>query len=191
MGIKVGVLAFQGDVAEHIEAFKRAGAEAFPIKKVEDLDKIDALSLPGGESTTISRFLKEEKFFEAIPQRYYEGLGIFATCAGMILLANEVVGNSVESMKLLNIKVKRNAYGRQKDSFEADVILGFDSKPFRAVFIRAPRILEVGNGVEVVSEIEGEPIMVRSGRVLAASFHPELTDDLRIHKYFLKMLKRG
>lgn len=190
MGIKVGVLAFQGDVSEHIEAFRRAGADPFPLKKAEDLDKVDALSLPGGESTTISRFLKEEKFFEVIPQKYHEGMAIFATCAGMILLSKEVVGNSVESMSLLDIKVRRNAYGRQKDSFEENILLEFDKKPFLAVFIRAPRIVEVGKKVDVISKFNGEPVMVQSGKILAASFHPELTEDTRIHKYFLKMMKR-
>ncbi len=190
MSVKVGVLAFQGDVSEHIEAFRKAGADPFPLKKAEDLDRIDALSLPGGESTTISRFLKEGKFYEIIPQKYSEGMAIFATCAGMILLSKEVIENSVESMGLINIKVKRNAYGRQRDSFEESIFLEFDNKPFTAIFIRAPRIVEVGNGVSVISKFNEEPVLVQSGKILAASFHPELTDDLRIHRYFLKMVEK-
>lgn len=189
--MRIGVLRFQGDVREHVDYFKKAGAVAFPVASLEDLKKADALSIPGGESTTISKFVFKEGFHEAIKEFVAEGKAVFATCAGLILLSKEIVGNSVDSLGLLDISVLRNAYGRQKDSFEADLTLSFDpARPLRGVFIRAPRISRVGSSVEVVAELDGEPVMVRQGRMLAATFHPELTDDLRVAKYFIESVCR-
>ncbi|MCX7832246.1 MAG: pyridoxal 5'-phosphate synthase glutaminase subunit PdxT [Actinobacteria bacterium] len=190
--MKVAVLRFQGDVYEHLKYFAAAGAETFSVKNARELENADALVLPGGESTTISKFLFEEGFDEAIKKMIEEGKGIFATCAGLILLANEVFGNQVKSLSLLNISVLRNAYGRQKDSFEAGISLKFDSeREFTGVFIRAPKITRVGHEVEVLGELDNEPVLVRQGKILAATFHPELTEDLRIAKYFLSEVCGG
>lgn len=190
--MKVAVLRFQGDVYEHIKYFNEAGAEAFPVISAKQLTDADALVLPGGESTTISKFLFEEGFDDVIKKMVEKGKGIFATCAGLILLAREVVGNQVRSLSLLNISVLRNAYGRQKDSFEAGVSLKFDKeREFTGVFIRAPKIIKLGPEVKVLGELDGEPVLVRQGKILAATFHPELTDDLRIAKYFLKDICGG
>lgn len=185
MSIKVGVLAIQGDIREHVSAFERAGAESFPVKKKVDFDKIDALSLPGGETTTISKILKAESLDTVIKQRYREGMSIFATCAGLILLAKNVKNSKVNVLGLLDIKVLRNGYGRQKDSFEADIKLSFEDKPFKGIFIRAPRIIESGSTI-VIGQMNGKPVLIEQKGILAAEFHPELTEDVRIHKYFIE-----
>lgn len=183
--MRVGILSFQGDVREHARAFTEVGAEVFLLKTPEQLDSADAVSFPGGESTTIFKFLSSEGFldyFKANPDHP----PVFATCAGAILVAARVTSNLVKGMGLLNIEVERNAYGRQRESFEADIKLEFSpEEPFRAVFIRAPRIVSTGEGVEVLARYNGDPVLVRSEKVLAATFHPELVSDLRIHQYFV------
>lgn len=183
--MRVGILSFQGDVREHARAFQRLGAEVFQLKSPEQMNEADAVSFPGGESTTIYRFLKSEGFVEYFSQKD-QFPPIFATCAGAILLAREVRPNLVKGLGLIDIEVERNAYGRQRESFEADITLEFSpEKPFRAVFIRAPKITGLGEGVEVLARLGDDPVLVRSDRVLVATFHPELVDDLRIHRYFV------
>lgn len=188
----VGILALQGAVREHQRAVRRCGAQAIPVKRPDELALVDALIIPGGESTTIGKLMAEYGFLEPIRRRAAEGLAIFGTCAGMILLAKETVEGSENLLGLMDIKVGRNAFGRQADSFEADIsINGFEPPDFPAVFIRAPRIEETGAGLEVLADFEGRAVLARQGRFLACSFHPELTDDLRLHRYFLENVMKG
>jgi len=182
----VGVLSLQGAVEEHLKMIKRCGFEGIKVKTVEDLEKVDRLIIPGGESTTIGKLAKIYGLDQEINKRGREGMPIFGTCAGMILLANKVVGNEQVRFKLIDIEVERNAFGRQVDSFEADLnIENFKGKPFRAVFIRAPYIKKIGRGVKILAKFKGKIVMAREKNILVSSFHPELNDDLRIHKYFL------
>jgi len=182
----VGVLSLQGAVEEHLRMIKRCGFEGVKVKTVEDLGKVDRLIIPGGESTTIGKLAKIYGLDREIGKRGREGMPIFGTCAGMILLANKVVGNEQIRFNLIDIEVERNAFGRQVDSFEVDLnIVNFTGKPFRAVFIRAPYIKKVGREVNILAEFKGKIVMARQKNILVSSFHPELTDDLRVHKYFL------
>ena len=187
----IGVLAMQGAFREHEQALAGCGAQTVQIRRPEQLAGIDALVIPGGESTTIAKMMKESGLFEQVREMGEEGLPVFGTCAGMILLAREIEGSEQPRVGLMNIKVKRNAYGRQVDSFEEDLeipVLG--EKKFRAVFIRAPQILEAKSGVDVLARQDGKIVLAREKNFLAAAFHPELTDDLRLHKYFLEMVKK-
>jgi 5'-phosphate synthase pdxT subunit len=190
VGAKIGVLALQGDVSEHIEAFRNAiiasgsskDLEIVTVRKKQDLDAIDALALPGGESTTISRLIDRKDLYQALVE--FEG-GIFATCAGMVVMAQEVDDPGVHSLGLLDISIRRNAFGRQRESFEADLkISGFD-RPFRAVFIRAPVADHTGAGVRVLCTMKEGVVALEQGRHLALSFHPELVNDPRLHLLFL------
>jgi len=182
----VGVLSLQGAVEEHLRMIKRCGFEGVKVKTVGDLKKVDRLIIPGGESTTIGKLAKIYGLDQEISKRGREGMPIFGTCAGMILLANKVVGNEQIRFKLIDIEVERNAFGRQVDSFEADLkIENLNGKLFRAVFIRAPYIRKIGSNVKVLAKFKGKIIMARQKNILVSSFHPELTDDLRVHKYFL------
>jgi pyridoxal 5'-phosphate synthase pdxT subunit len=185
--MKVGVLGLQGDVREHVRALDAAGATAVPVKHPDDLEMVDALVLPGGESTTISKLLRRFELLDPIRSRAQAGMPLYGTCAGMILMARKVVDDDdVEGgLGLMDAGVRRNAYGRQVDSFEADLdVVGLD-EGFRAVFIRAPLVEEVGDRVEVLAEFEGSPVLLRQGNLLASSFHPEMTDDARLHRLFL------
>jgi 5'-phosphate synthase pdxT subunit len=185
--MRVGVLALQGAFREHQKALESCGVETEQIRKPEQLDRISALVIPGGESTTMGKLLIEFNLFEPVKKFGEQGLPIFGTCAGMILLAKEIAGSNQPRLGLMDITVERNAYGRQVDSFEADLdipVLG--DKPFRAVFIRAPYILNVDNNVEALTSFDQKIIFARQGRFLAAAFHPELTGDLRVHRYFLE-----
>ena len=175
---RIGVLALQGAFREHVRALRAAGAEVVEVRLPEQLDGLDGLVIPGGESTTIAKLARLYGLEEAI--RSF-ARPIFGTCAGMILLDRRHLG-------LADIEVARNAYGRQVASFEADLELGGDERPFRGVFIRAPRVRDIGSRVEVLAELDGEPVLVRDGAVLAAAFHPELTDDPRIHERFLELV---
>jgi 5'-phosphate synthase pdxT subunit len=177
--LRIGVLALQGAFREHVRSLERLGAEAIEVRLPEELDGLDGLVIPGGESTTIMRLAELYGLDEAI--RRFRG-AVFGTCAGMIVLDREHLG-------VADLVVDRNAYGRQVRSFEADVELAGDDLPLRGVFIRAPRIRELGAGVDVVGELEGEPVLIRDGRFLLASFHPELTNDLRVHELFLQMVR--
>ena len=190
MGVKVGVLALQGDVAEHIAAFREAladrpGSFVVPVRHVEDVAGLDALAIPGGESTTISRLIGKNGLYE--PLAGFEG-GIFATCAGMVLIADRVDDPRVRTLSLVPMHVARNAFGRQVDSREAMLEVAGLAEPFRAVFIRAPVATEVGGGVEVLARIPEGIVAVRSGRHMAFAFHPELGGDLRLHRMFLEGL---
>jgi 5'-phosphate synthase pdxT subunit len=177
--LRIGVLALQGAFREHAQALRRLGADVVEVRRPEELEGLDGLVLPGGESTTIMRLARIYGLDEAI-REYREP--IFGTCAGMIVLDREHLG-------LADLVVDRNAYGRQVRSFEADVELVGEERPLHGVFIRAPRIRDVGADVEVLGELEGEPVLVREGRLLLASFHPELTDDPRVHELFLDMVR--
>ena len=174
----IGVLALQGAFREHARALRLAGAEVVEVRLPEQLDGLDGLVIPGGESTTITKLAAQYGLDEAI--RLF-GRPIFGTCAGMILLDRTHLG-------LADVEVARNAYGRQVASFEADVLIAGEDEPFRGVFIRAPRVRDVGPQVEVLAELDGEPVLLRDGRVLVAAFHPELTDDARIHRQFLDLV---
>ena len=183
----IGVLAFQGDFNRHIQAFTHIGAQAKEVRSVSDLSGIDALVIPGGESTTIGMLMKTFGLLEPVRRAIIKGMPVLGTCAGLILLSKEVDEKNQHRLGVLNIDVYRNAYGRQVDSFEADIripILGAD--PFRGVFIRAPIISSVSEDVEILSRFENNPVLVRTGCIIAASFHPELTEDLRLHRYFLE-----
>jgi pyridoxal 5'-phosphate synthase pdxT subunit len=186
--VKVGVLGLQGDVREHMRALEAAGATTVSVKHPDDLSIVDAMVLPGGESTTISKLLNRFELLEPIRERAGDGMPVYGTCAGMILMAKNVVDDDgIESLGLLDVTVTRNAYGRQVDSFEADLdVAGLDA-PYRAVFIRAPVVESVGDNVQVLAEFDGSPVLVRQGQLLASSFHPEMTDDRRVHELFLEV----
>jgi pyridoxal 5'-phosphate synthase pdxT subunit len=178
--VKIGVLALQGNFREHAAMLRRLGADVVEVRKPEELDGLDGLVIPGGESTAIGRLVRIYGLEEAL--RRFER-PVFGTCAGMILLARDGLLGRVE------IGVRRNAYGRQVASFEADLDLGGEAEPLRGVFIRAPQVEEAGPDVEVLAELDGEPVLLRDGRYLVASFHPELTDDTRVHERFLAMVR--
>ena len=187
--MKIGVLGLQGDVREHARALETAGAAPVIVKHPTELDDVDALVLPGGESTTIGLLLHRYGLLEPLRARVDAGMPAYGTCAGMILMAREVVGDDDAPFRIpsLALTVRRNAYGRQIDSFEADLdVAGFD-EPFHAVFIRAPVVEDVGEGVEVLAESDGRPVLVRQGRLLASSFHPEMAGDARIHEMFVSL----
>jgi 5'-phosphate synthase pdxT subunit len=188
--MKIGVLASQGDFAEHIITLKKLNVETVAVRLPGDLAGVDGLVIPGGESTTISRLMAADDLRQAIAGRAAAGMPIFGTCAGMILIAREITGNHAMSLDLMDIKVRRNAFGRQLESFEAELdIPAIGAEPFHAVFIRAPLIEACRDGVEVLARLEnGTIVAARQGRLLAASFHPELTDDLRFHRYFLEIV---
>lgn len=190
--MKVGVLALQGDFDKHRDMFHSLGVETLPVKYAGDLDQVDGLVIPGGESTTIRRLLVRSSMWEQLQYRIEEGLPVFGTCAGLILLSRNVVPEEEGyGLGVLPITVERNAYGRQRESFEAPVSLSFDPEPITGVFIRAPRILDAGEA-EVIGRIDGdEPVLVRFRNVLGATFHPELTEDSRIHRYFLTMVEEA
>ena len=177
--MKIGVLAVQGNFREHVSMLRRLGAEAVEVRKPEELDDLDGLVVPGGESTAIARLVRLYGLEEAI--RAF-GRPLFGTCAGMILLDRRHLG-------LLDLEVSRNAYGRQVASFEADLELAGEEEPLRGIFIRAPRVAEIGPEVDVLAELDGEPVLLRQGRVLVAAFHPELTDDTRVHERFLDLVR--
>jgi len=186
----VGVLALQGAFREHQAAFEACGAKTVQVRKVHHLEGVEALVIPGGESTTIGKLLADYRLLEPIARLGREGMPVFGTCAGLILLAKDISGSEQPRLGLMDCTVERNAFGRQVDSFEADLdipVLG--ETPFRGVFIRAPYITRVGEGVEVLAEYGGKIVFARQGNILAAAFHPELTSDLRVHKYFLGMCK--
>jgi 5'-phosphate synthase pdxT subunit len=190
---KVGVLALQGDVPEHLKVLRSivGSSRAIEIRSVEDLSSVKAIALPGGESTTLSRLLDETGLREPLRERARRDLSILATCAGLILIAREVEksphGRDPKPLGLMDVSVKRNDYGRQAESFETNLeVMGLEGGEFSAAFIRAPRIVKVGKSVQVLASIEQEPVMVRSGNLWGLTFHPEIGDDRRIHSYFLR-----
>ena len=192
MDVTIGVLALQGDVREHVEAIRKAGGVAVPVKTREEIAQVDGLIIPGGESTTVGKLLDRFGLMDDVRQFPADGKPIFGTCTGMILLAKEIEGSVQPRLGLLDVTVRRNAFGRQVDSFEEDLpIAGIDGPPVRAVFIRAPFITEVRPGVEILAEVDGHPVLVREHDLLAAAFHPELTDDTRVHRLFLEMVREA
>lgn len=182
--VKVGVLALQGDFREHMKILEKIGAFPFEVRLKRELEKAEAIVVPGGESTTILTLMKENNLFDGVRNLCLEGMPCFGTCAGIILLSKESPGIE-NTLGLVNIRVRRNAYGRQRESFEEDIELSWSGEPFRGVFIRAPRIEKVWGDVQVLGRIKDEPVLVRQGNVIGATFHPELTEDTRVHKYFL------
>jgi len=188
--MKIGILGFQGGIEEHERMLKQLGVETHRIRYIQDLDKIDAVVLPGGESTTMGIFLHNSGLLKPLKEAVEKGMPVLATCAGLILLAQEVEGLSFASLKVLPIRVRRNAYGRQKESFTTQINLSFDkAKPFPGVFIRAPKIEKtLGGKVEALSLLEEQPVMVQYGKIIGCTFHPELTPDTRVHKYFLQVI---
>jgi pyridoxal 5'-phosphate synthase pdxT subunit len=177
--MKIGILAVQGDFREHAAMLRRVGAEPVEVRKPEQLEELDGLVIPGGESTAIMRLVRIYGLEDAL-RRFSRP--VFGTCAGMILLDRDHLG-------LVDLAVRRNAYGRQVASFEADLALEGEDEPLRGVFIRAPRVADAGPDVEVIAEHDGEPVLLRDGRFLVASFHPELTDDTRVHELFLDLVR--
>jgi 5'-phosphate synthase pdxT subunit len=193
VGVRIGVLDLQGDVSEHTGAFRQALAEAgllegsdvITVRRAEQIPACDGIAIPGGESTTISKLIDKNRMRR--PLEEFRG-GIFATCAGLIVVAREVPDPRVRPLGLLDIDVERNAFGRQKDSFEADLPMKGLDTPFHAVFIRAPVISRVGEKVEVLATVDGTPVAVRQGKHLGLAFHPELSGDTRVHRMFLREL---
>ncbi len=191
--MKIGVLGLQGDVRDHAAALDRAGATPMIVKKPEDVAAVDGLIIPGGESTTIGKLLDRFGLLEPIRERAERDLPLYGTCAGAILMARDIVGRQTAPHRIpvLDIAVRRNAYGRQVDSFESDLAVDRFDGPFRAVFIRAPVIERVGDEVEVLAQADGAPVLVRHGRHLASTFHPEMTGDNRVHSLFVSMIDQG
>ncbi len=189
--MKIGVLALQGDFALHTEALERCGAEPVLVRKPEELADLDGLVIPGGESTTLLRLMDAWNFVPAIEKFHAAGKPIFGTCAGLILLARDVSSPSQFSLGLIDVGVERNAYGRQRESFEAraTATLGGTPAQIELVFIRAPRIRRVGPGVQTLVTHAGDPVMAQQGTVLVAAFHPELTADLTVHRYFCELVR--
>ena len=185
--MKIGVLGLQGDFIEHIAVLKGLGVETVDVRLPGELDDLGGLIIPGGESTTISKLMRDFKFTQKVRRMGENGFPIFGTCAGMIMLAKRITDNTIEPLGLMNMTVNRNAFGRQVDSFEADIpvsVLG--EKPFHCVFIRAPIVEAVGDGVEVLARLpNGTIVAAKQGKCLALAFHPELTPDPRFHQYFL------
>lgn len=186
----VGVLALQGDVREHLHALAQVGADAVPIRRASELDDIDGLIIPGGESTTIAKLARTFEVFEPLVGRVKTGMPVLGTCAGMVLLADSILDGAEgqETFGGLDITVRRNAFGRQVDSFEADVDFTILDEPVHAVFIRAPWVEAVGDGVEILAELEGHPVAVRQGPLMATAFHPEWGGDIRVHGLFVDSL---
>lgn len=189
--MKIGVLALQGAVAEHIRSLESAGAEVVAVKRVEQLEELQGLVIPGGESTTIGKLMRNYGFMEAIKDFSAQGKPLFGTCAGLIVLADEIEGQEDAHLRLMDMTVARNAFGRQQESFETDLDVKGIDEPVRAVFIRAPLIKKVGAGVDVLSTYRDEIVTARQGHLLAVSYHPELTDDYRLHAYFVDMVKEA
>jgi 5'-phosphate synthase pdxT subunit len=196
--MKIGVLSLQGDVREHINSLNDCGVDALAVNTVEQLEGIDALVIPGGESTTIAKLARSFGLFDLIQKRIQGGMPTYGSCAGMILLANNIQGAATdqETFGGMDLVVRRNAFGRQVDSFEVDLTFkGITDPPLRAIFIRAPWVESVGDGVEVLATVEFDgqlhPVAVRQGNLLATSFHPELTGDNRVHRFFVENVCRN
>ena len=187
--INIGVLALQGAVREHVKALQAPDVNIITIKKVEQLEQVDGLVFPGGESTTMRRLINNYGFYEPLKEFAAKGKPVFGTCAGAILMAKELVGQADPHIAVMDMKVERNAFGRQKESFEAILSVKDIGDDVPGVFIRAPIIQEVGIGVEVLAEYDGEIVAARQGPFLACSYHPELTEDNRMHQYFVTMVR--
>ncbi|WP_226671541.1 pyridoxal 5'-phosphate synthase glutaminase subunit PdxT [Metabacillus litoralis] len=189
--LKIGVLGLQGAVREHIRSIEACGAEGIIVKTLNQLDEIDGLIIPGGESTTMRRLIDKYHFMDPLKAFAESGKPVFGTCAGLILLAKNIVGYSESHLGLLDATVERNSFGRQKDSFEAELMITGVGEDFVGVFIRAPHIVEVGEDVEILSKHNGRIVAARQGNFLGCSFHPELTDDHRMTQLFINMVKES
>ncbi len=193
MSPRIGVLALQGDSREHLEALRVAGAEALTVRRVGELDSVDALVIPGGESTTMSHLLREFELVDPLRARLADGMPAYGSCAGMILLATEILdagvpGREATPLKAIDMTVRRNAFGRQIDSFEDDIVFEGLDGPLHAVFIRAPWVERVGPGVQVLARAAEHVVAVRQGSTLATAFHPEMTGDRRVHALFVDIV---
>jgi len=190
---RIGVLAIQGDFAAHMTTLHEAGAEVHEVRKAAELRQVDGLVIPGGESTTLLKFILNPDlgYIEAFQEFHQAGKPLFGTCAGLILVAKDVLNPAQFSFGFIDVGVERNAYGRQKESFETvgESYLEGTAKPLKMVFIRAPRITRLGAQVDLLATCHEEPVMARQGNILVATFHPELTGDLTVHRYFLEMAK--
>jgi 5'-phosphate synthase pdxT subunit len=187
--VKIGVLALQGAVTEHIVMLSALDTEAIPIRLPSELSGLDALVIPGGESTTISKMLSDYGLTEPIRNLANKGFPLFGTCAGLVLLAKKVSNLDMEPIGAMDIEVKRNAFGRQVDSFESDLkIPALGNRAFQGIFIRAPIIEKAKRNVEILCQLNGNPVAVRQGKLLGCAFHPELTGDLRLHRYFINLI---
>jgi 5'-phosphate synthase pdxT subunit len=191
--VRIGVLALQGDFALHAAALRKCGAHVVEVRKPEELEGVDGLVIPGGESTTLLKLMDEWRFVPALEKLHAAGKPVFGTCAGLILLARDVQGPRQFSLGFIDVDVERNAYGRQRESFAApgDLVLDGQHHPMEMVFIRAPRIRRVGPGVTPLARHGDETVMARQGSVLVASFHPELTEDTVVHRYFCRMVQEA
>ena len=187
--MSIGVLAIQGDFDAHVRALRRIGVIGIEVRRASDLDSVDGLILPGGESTTMLKFIEEENLADSIADFARQGKPIFGTCAGAILLAREVYNPTQASLGLIDMAVERNGYGRQIDSFIVEVATTVEGGPLEAVFIRAPKIKRVGPEVKVLASLNGDPVLVQERNILAAAFHPELTEDDRAHRLFVEMAR--
>jgi 5'-phosphate synthase pdxT subunit len=194
MSVVVGVLALQGAFREHIKSLEKCGVSAIEIKFPDQLDDIDALIIPGGESTTIRRLLEKYRFRKKLDKFYKDGKPLFVTCAGLILIAKNIKEEG-SGLGYIDVDVERNAYGRQIDSFEQLLNINLDGsqngRKFNSIFIRAPKILNIGDKVKVLGRFGQEAVLVRENNIIASTFHPELADDLRIHRYFINMIKNN
>ena len=190
--MKVGVLGLQGDFREHARALEDAGATPVVVKTPDALAGVDALVMPGGESTTIGKLLDRFELLEPLRGRVSDGMPLYGTCAGLILMAKEIEGreDAPHRLGVLDVAVRRNAYGRQVDSFETDLDVEGLDEPYRAVFIRAPVVERAGDAVEVLASVDGRPVLVRQGHMLASTFHPEMTGDNRVHSMFVGMVRK-
>ncbi len=189
--MKIGVLGMQGDIEEHLAIMEKIGIDAVRVKSVKTLEGVDGLIMPGGESTTMLKLLKLTGLFEALKEKIKHGFPVYGTCAGLILLAKKVEHPEQDSLGVLDLSVSRNGYGRQIDSFSAKISIPvIGEKAFEAVFIRAPVITKVGK-VEVLATYNNEPVFVKDGNVIASTFHPELSNDTRIHSFFLEMVENA
>jgi 5'-phosphate synthase pdxT subunit len=185
----IGVFAIQGDFAAHVRGLRRMGVDAIEVRRADDLEAAEGLIIPGGESTTMLKFIEEENLAASITDFARQGKPIFGTCAGAILLAREVYNPAQASLGLIDIGIERNGYGRQVDSFIAEVETVIEGGALEAVFIRAPKIKRTGPEVEVLASLNGGPVLVRERNILAATFHPELTEDDRMHRLFVEMIR--
>jgi len=190
--MKIGVLAMQGAFIEHINSLKKLNVDAIPVRYEKELDEIDGLIIPGGESTAIGKLIDVFNLKEKLISKIRDGLPVWGTCAGMILLAKKISDSDIVHIPLMDIEVVRNAYGRQLGSFSINYKINeIDGEPFPMIFIRAPYIKEVGEDVSVLAEVDGKIVAAKQNKMLVSSFHPELTDDLRMHEYFVNIIKNN
>ena len=189
--VRVGILALQGAVREHVKSVETCGAEAVVIKHKEELNDVDGLILPGGESTTMRRLIDKYDFMDSLKEFASQGKPMFGTCAGLILLAKNIVGYDAPHVGVMDITVERNSFGRQRESFETDLAINGVADDFPAVFIRAPHIVEAGENVEILAKHNDRIVAAREGQFLGSSFHPELTEDSRLTEYFVQMVKEA